>query len=489
MDAGCATTDSRHDLLVHHSGPCHINKLPYDALSHVFLASLTSSVSRPNIRSSPVVLGRICRSWRKLSLEMPLLWNRIVGMAIIPPHLQDEASMTAELEKDILAFDEYLARSQRSPLDIFMLYVTPGVDTPPPYFVTKVSAIVLKILPHSQQWRNIILNIPDESAQTIFSQLASGVPRLTSLMVSEPNIIHQRPTLQINLSSAHQLECLHILVPTEINWSITVMHQMRELDVKPTSVSSFLQCIDQCPSLTSVEFRGDVRTMSEPLTEFHIRRLSSLVKIRLDELDQNLFSGLLDSLHLPVLKQLDLRVTGGVSDSSSFLRFLTQSQPPLKILSIIVPGMRTAELIHFLRHIPLLTVLRTDMAYFSDDIIQQFLIPSSIHAGSVLCPNLMSLWLLGKTEGACHSAAKVVVHRWHNASERIARIRQVWVSGWEWLSFLHCDGIIKCSEEGLQLSRSASWINYCEIMKFLPFSILIPLITGKTGQFETELPS
>ncbi|TDL20650.1 hypothetical protein BD410DRAFT_899377, partial [Rickenella mellea] len=399
IDGGHTPPESKGDLIMHHGGPSPIDKLPDDVLSQIFLACLDPPLSRPNIRKAPVILGRICRSWRRLALDMPLLWNYIVGVAIMRHDLlHDETSNTAELEKDILAWDEYLARSRSCPLEISMFYIILGVDAPPSYFVPKVSAIVLKILPHSQRWRNIVLDIPDGALQDFFSQFVSGVPRLRSLMVSESNPVHWGPTLRINLSSAHQLERLHIRIPTDVNWDTTIMHQMRDLNVQPTSVWSFLQCIDQCPSLTSVEFCGDVKTRSAPLTEIHTHRLSSLVKIRLDELNQYLFSGLLDSLHLPVLKQLDIRATHGFSDSSSFVRFMNRSLPPLEMLSIIAHGMRTADLLDCLQCIPRLAVLRIDIAYFSEDTIQWFLTPSPTCGWSVLCPNLTSLWLLGKTE-------------------------------------------------------------------------------------------
>ncbi|TDL20652.1 hypothetical protein BD410DRAFT_829529 [Rickenella mellea] len=467
MDGDHTPSETKHDLLAKHDGPSPINKLPHDVLSQIFLASLSPMVCRPNIHSSPVILGRICRSWRKLALDMPLLWNHIVGVAMIRPCYHDEAATKAELDKEILAVDEYLARSQNSPLEISLVYITVGVEAPPPYFVTKVNAIMGKILPHSPRWRNVMLNIPNGSVQTVFSQLGSGVPRLKSLIVSESSFVYRRPTLHINLSSAHQLERLQILIPTEVHWGNAIMHQMRDLNVSPTSLSSFLRCIGKCPSITSVDFFPDaVQTLSAPPAEIHIHCLSSLVKCRLDQLNQTLFSGLLDNLHLPVLKHLDIFTKYRLSDSSSFVRFMHRSQPPLETLSIIAHGMPTAHLLDCLQRIPCLTVLRMDIAYFSNNTIQRFLTPSPAHGGSVLCPNLRSLWLLGKTEGACQSAAKVVVHRWHNASERTCRIRQVWISDWEYVSFVGCDGIAGCNKEGLELSRDASWTKYWQTGQF-----------------------
>ncbi|TDL20658.1 hypothetical protein BD410DRAFT_362363 [Rickenella mellea] len=371
-----------------------------------------------------------------------------------------------------MAVDEYLTRSRSSPLDISLFYMTLGASAPPPYFVTKVNTIVQKVLAHSHRWREVLFDIPAESVQTVFSQLASDVPRLTSMIVVESSSVHRKHTLRINLSSAHHLERLYIFTPTDVNWGNTIMDRMRDINVTPTSLSSFLQCIDKCPSVISVEFCTDIRTLSVPLAKIYTRRLSSLVKCRLVDLDQDLFSGLLDSLHLPALKQLDLSTKRRLRDSSSFVRFINRSQPPLEILSIIICGMPTADLLDCLHNIPRLTVLRTNITHFSDVTIQRFLTPSSTH-GRSLCPNLMSLWLIGGSERACQNAAELVVHRWHNASGGADRIRHVWISDSEKDSFLDCDGITECGEEGFEISsKDDSWTEYCGSFEIAVFIYL-----------------
>ncbi|TDL15820.1 hypothetical protein BD410DRAFT_85263 [Rickenella mellea] len=63
-----------------------ISCIPAEVLSLIFLASTPDDIMtdddyftflRPSIHRSPLVLGRVCRLWREISLATPRLWCRI----------------------------------------------------------------------------------------------------------------------------------------------------------------------------------------------------------------------------------------------------------------------------------------------------------------------------------------------------------------------------------------------------------------------------
>ncbi|TDL13631.1 hypothetical protein BD410DRAFT_735089 [Rickenella mellea] len=56
----------------------YINDLPFELLAKIFLFCLPITFPRPSRREAPLLLGRVCRVWRSVSLHTPQLWAQII---------------------------------------------------------------------------------------------------------------------------------------------------------------------------------------------------------------------------------------------------------------------------------------------------------------------------------------------------------------------------------------------------------------------------
>ena len=85
-----------------------ISRVPPELLHHIFPYSLPIGVVTPSTSKPPLVLGYICRSWRRASVECHAIWSTInVGMS----HCFLEESCIAGVEL-------WLSRSGNLPLTI-----------------------------------------------------------------------------------------------------------------------------------------------------------------------------------------------------------------------------------------------------------------------------------------------------------------------------------------------------------------------------------
>ncbi|KAF7357903.1 hypothetical protein MVEN_00836600 [Mycena venus] len=107
-----------------------IRRLPLDILEHIFVACLpTHRNCVMSAKEAPVILGRICSSWRNISLRTPRLWCRLHIVEPPPPEssnsltassrrlLQLEAKVTQRLQRLEVA-NTWLRRSGQCPLSI-----------------------------------------------------------------------------------------------------------------------------------------------------------------------------------------------------------------------------------------------------------------------------------------------------------------------------------------------------------------------------------
>ncbi|KAF4612185.1 hypothetical protein D9613_004560 [Agrocybe pediades] len=89
-----------------------LKKFPTEILSSIFESSMTISDQAPRsnygVRKTPLVLSQVCRNWRQVALETPLLWTRL---AVI---------WDGRTEGQLDRVHEWIARTRGFPLDIFL---------------------------------------------------------------------------------------------------------------------------------------------------------------------------------------------------------------------------------------------------------------------------------------------------------------------------------------------------------------------------------
>ncbi|TDL21642.1 hypothetical protein BD410DRAFT_828895 [Rickenella mellea] len=89
----------------------HINKLPVELLVEIFLwCNPIGTFPLPSRDRAPILLGRVCRLWRSVSLNTPQLWAHTTIEDIRPHNLP--------IIRNAPVLDEWLRRSGNCPLSI-----------------------------------------------------------------------------------------------------------------------------------------------------------------------------------------------------------------------------------------------------------------------------------------------------------------------------------------------------------------------------------
>ncbi|KAJ7730097.1 hypothetical protein DFH07DRAFT_945485 [Mycena maculata] len=94
-----------------HSTSCPILTLPVEITAHIFVDCLPDALSAPNPSCAPMLLGYVCRKWREISLQTPVLWSS----------LRAEFKYETNLNFERLV-QEWLRRSGTSPLNLALAF-------------------------------------------------------------------------------------------------------------------------------------------------------------------------------------------------------------------------------------------------------------------------------------------------------------------------------------------------------------------------------
>ncbi|TDL17648.1 hypothetical protein BD410DRAFT_901325 [Rickenella mellea] len=224
---------------------------PADVLSLIFMASVPDDIMtnygyatfpRPSIHQSPLVLGRVCRLWREVSLATPQLWCKIqLGDMKVEryPNPKSHIHDGRDLGRDSVTLQEWLGRSGNCPLSIGICYG--GRNESDMGLINKIIEVAIL---HVRRWKDFTLH----STPTVFSW----------------NIILPLLDLQY-LSMAFQdfLDCF-IEIPSLKSLSLDVMEVPNEL----FRILQLSPALDQCllPSLQHL-------TVTENLVDVDARTL------------------------------------------------------------------------------------------------------------------------------------------------------------------------------------------------------------------------
>lgn len=365
-----------------------IRRIPQDVLREIFVRCLpTTYNSIMARRQPPLLLGRVCSSWRIISRTTPKLWSSIhiaipdsfyvVNLTAI---VADWLNMSGALPLSITVYQSEL-HGHRVERDLF------------PYLISL-----------SKRWKHIHLSLHPIEFPPIAALSAEDVPLLESLSIelhkvegrrlqlTKPCGIFQAPRLR-GLSICASL----VFTVTLISWSklseliITKTGTRLDMDV----AFAILKC---CRNLTScsLEFRfSDVPP--QPQSDPVILPLLKTLSITGD----NSLGPFLDNLHLPKLLNLKFtfkahsRSDDGTDEFNcsqfhAFLRRLTT----LDSLTLTASPIRREFLINCIIEVPCITQLclsvygdsNGDHHYPVDDHILVLL--TATDTKEVLCPLL-----------------------------------------------------------------------------------------------------
>lgn len=198
------------------------NILPTELQIEIF-ACFLPIFPRVGFAGGPVLLSRVCKSWRQLVFYTPRLWSsfevEVTGSSVNTPSTYVKAHDT---------MTRWLQRSKNYPLSVRIVH-NPLGRVPD----QRSARLVAALIPHAHRWRNIQLVIPASDAVTLqqshpldLSQLQALTLHLNGSWSSHSslditalnNSWHHLAILDLQLEHSNLLsldKCLEILSQTE----------------------------------------------------------------------------------------------------------------------------------------------------------------------------------------------------------------------------------------------------------------------------------
>ncbi|KAJ7782477.1 hypothetical protein DFH07DRAFT_909305 [Mycena maculata] len=158
-----------------------MRRLPLDIIQEIFVACLpTHRNCVMSAIEAPVILGRICSSWRAISLSTHRLWDRL---HVVEPTRTDRSLSTFDVKyaQRIEMTKTWLDRSGACALSISL---ESGFDlsaNPQP-----ASDLFLRaLIPYSSRWHRIAFTIPTSVTQSLGHLTENDVPMLQDITIHE----------------------------------------------------------------------------------------------------------------------------------------------------------------------------------------------------------------------------------------------------------------------------------------------------------------
>ncbi|KAJ7437731.1 hypothetical protein FB451DRAFT_1108058 [Mycena latifolia] len=332
-------------------------RLPLDILQEIFVACLpTHRNCAMSAVEAPVLLGRVCSSWRSISLSTPRLWSRVhvVEPTFEPQHTH--ALFKEKLAQRLEITKTWLGRSGQCPLSISLhcpFYSSTMLS------LTGSSAQILRALfPFSSRWEHITFIIHPKFLATMSDLTEADVPMLKSV---ELNVVQQ--TFQwssLGLLRAPRICSVNIrarsLVPSELplRWNCLTDLSVVQILRGETNVAA-LQGFSLCPQLRTCRLavRDAPGTGSGAAGLFVELPFLHSLELRCRGTFSSIISQLFDQLSLPQLRDLTLETAfEQLSENVSYSPLLTAA-PHLESLTLMIRELSSrTSLADFLRILP-----------------------------------------------------------------------------------------------------------------------------------------
>ncbi|KAF8133046.1 hypothetical protein K438DRAFT_1739344 [Mycena galopus ATCC 62051] len=160
-------------------------RLPLDIVQEIFIACLpTHRNCVMSAAEAPVLLGRICSSWRTISLSTPSLWARLhVVEPLFGPSDPTPASLDQKVERRLEITKTWLGRSGQCPLSISLQSapeITPEAGTPTVASPNSVQ-FLQALISFAARWQHIHFTTPPSLLLEIMSYLDTDMPWLETV--------------------------------------------------------------------------------------------------------------------------------------------------------------------------------------------------------------------------------------------------------------------------------------------------------------------
>ncbi|KAJ6594658.1 hypothetical protein B0H19DRAFT_67244 [Mycena capillaripes] len=263
-----------------------VRRLPLDIIQEIFVACIpTHRNCVMSASEAPVLLGRICSSWRAISLSTPRLWARLhvveplLGYGPAAELHEKKAAQRLEVTK------MWLGRSGQCPLSI-SLQSGSDYDSPPvtPTTVESPSSQLLEVLiGFASRWQHIILTTPASMLNKVHL-MVTEVPMLESVTFQlPPGSVQWEP---FELLSSPSISSFSVsgnsFVPDKLplHW-----HRLTDITISGYAWESLLtsemvlQMLSRCPELRSCQLAINDGAAAETLlhSTVELRFLHTLI--------------------------------------------------------------------------------------------------------------------------------------------------------------------------------------------------------------------
>ncbi|KAJ7741295.1 hypothetical protein B0H16DRAFT_1728553 [Mycena metata] len=153
-----------------------IRRLPLDILQEIFLACIpTHRNCAMSALEAPVLLGRICSSWRSISLSTPRLWAKLHFVEPYLPYAFEPATRTTQ---HLEGAKSWLDRSGLCPLSISLR--TPHSSYAPDSY-SSLQDFIQTLIPLASRWQHIDFYMPLATFDALYQLTETDVPLLESV--------------------------------------------------------------------------------------------------------------------------------------------------------------------------------------------------------------------------------------------------------------------------------------------------------------------
>ncbi|KAJ6559909.1 hypothetical protein B0H19DRAFT_1375865 [Mycena capillaripes] len=327
-----------------------VRRLPEDIVRAIFMACLPST-RNPTLsdQDAPLLLCRICRSWRDIALATPRLWAAI--HIVVPAQWQ--------LQHLVDRVAAWFERSGVVPLTISMvLSRTCEIDW-------DISPLLSALVAVSRRWKSIEIPLPENfenpaPMSPLLSVASDDVPLLETVKLSQRNTSMTPANYgPLTFLAADGLRSLTLPASRDYREAPVSWKSLTNLKITPSGGSltcaAVLAMLQLCTSLQTCEFTmtemwdEEETVLTEPLS---LSQLSHLTIIRPNCIPRQTLFG---SVALPNLRPLHYESRGGTYETN--LAPLLPSTPTLESFRISAVGLPSQGYLDILSLMPMLREL------------------------------------------------------------------------------------------------------------------------------------
>ncbi|KAF7376874.1 hypothetical protein MSAN_00105000 [Mycena sanguinolenta] len=342
-----------------------VRRLPLDVIQELFVACLpTHRNCVMSASEAPLLLGRVCSSWRAISLSAARLWSSLhVVEPLWSPNDPTPGSFEEKVARRLEITQMWLGRSGQCPLSISLQTAGEGISQDGSPVLSPASMQFMEILlPFASRWQHIRFTAPLSLLVEVMSQFDAEVPQLETV-----EFRHQGDNLPLstwrpfNILRGARISSLYIpgviLLPENLplRWSqlttLTVGGYKWSVPLTLTS-DALLRVISKCPELRCCKLKvNDPNGPELPISEHPIVELPFLHTLAIHCVARvaPAVSNLLMRLSLPELR--DFTIIGSAQDCPTLGNFFARLVG-LESLCLDIGMFSQASLLQTLRILP-----------------------------------------------------------------------------------------------------------------------------------------